>query len=262
MEYPPINERIKKLIDFYANGSVRKFSQMIGLSSSQKLNRLFHVDKRYGKYPEASYDIIRAIANKFDLIDANWILTGNGEMFKVNMDAPIVNEPEIPYKNGNGNEYKELREGLYKVTVPLIPVNAYARYLTDFQEQDVLDEMETVEFVVDQVGKGKYVAFEIKGDSMDDNTSRSIPDRSLVLARELKRDHWQNKLHLTRFPFWIIVHPNGILCKEIIEHKTGEGKIRCHSLNPSPEYQDFELSLDEVKQLFNVVKIQKDVNFF
>lgn len=43
---PAVNERVKQLVDFYANGSVKRFSEMIHLSSSQKLNRVFNLDKR------------------------------------------------------------------------------------------------------------------------------------------------------------------------------------------------------------------------
>jgi peptidase S24-like protein len=74
--YPHITEKIKNLIDERAHGSVRKFSKMIHLSSSQKLNRLFNIDKRNNKYPEPSLDIILCISNAFGDVDLNWLLKG------------------------------------------------------------------------------------------------------------------------------------------------------------------------------------------
>lgn len=82
MDYPAINERVRKLVDKYANGSVRKFSKLIGLSSSQKLNRLFHLDQRNNKFPEPSLDIITSITNKFTELNTNWLLTGEGDMYQ------------------------------------------------------------------------------------------------------------------------------------------------------------------------------------
>lgn len=78
---PALNERIKMLINHYASGSVKLFSEYIKLSSSQKLNRIFNIDKRNGDYPEASTDILLSIANMFSDINMRWLLTGNGDMF-------------------------------------------------------------------------------------------------------------------------------------------------------------------------------------
>lgn len=260
MEYPPVTQRIKYLIDNYAEGSVRKFSQMIELSSSQKLNRLFNLDKRNNKYPEPSYDIIQSIANKFSTININWLMMGSGDMMVSN--ARMVQEHPTEYlKNNNGNKYLELDNGKYKIVAPVVPAQAYARYVSECCDVEYIEELEKVEFIVNHIGRGKYVSFEIKGDSMDDDSKRSIPDRSLVLCRELKQDLWQNKLHLKKYPYWIIVHQNTILCKEILEHDVEKGLIKCHSLNPSPEYQDFEVDLNEVKQLLNIIKVQSDISF-
>jgi len=82
MSLPPINQRIKDLINFHANGSVKKFAELIELNSSQVLNRVFNPDKRLEDYPVPSANIILAIANKFADLNCNWLLTGKGEMFK------------------------------------------------------------------------------------------------------------------------------------------------------------------------------------
>lgn len=81
-EMPAINKRVKSVIEYYSGGSVKLFSEQIKLSNSQKLNRIFNIDKRNGEYPIVSSDILIAIANMFSDIDINWILTGNGEMHK------------------------------------------------------------------------------------------------------------------------------------------------------------------------------------
>ena len=167
-----------------------------------------------------------------------------------------VNEPTEVYSTKAGSTYEELGNGRYLMTVPLIPVRAQARYLSEFTDAEFLSELKPVTFVVDRVGKGKYLAFEIQNDSMDDDSKRSIPDGAIVLGRQLGKHHWKNPFRTAEFPNWIIVHKDGILCKEIIKHDVGNGVITCHSLNKSPEYSDFDLHLDDVQQLFNIVKKQ------
>jgi hypothetical protein len=76
-----------------------------------------------------------------------------------------------------------------------------------------------------------------------------------ALARELQRHHWKNKLHIHSTNHWIIVHREyGILIKNIIKHDVDNGIITIHSINP--DYPDKELCLDDVDQLFNVVRYE------
>ena len=108
---PAINERVKKLIDSYAGGSVKKFSEMIKLSSSQKLNRIFNLDKRNGEYPEVSSDIILSIANMFSDLNIEWLLTGKGEMLKKKELLNMVTEPSyISNESVDNFLYKMCRE--------------------------------------------------------------------------------------------------------------------------------------------------------
>lgn len=108
---PALNERVKKLIDFYAGGSVKKFSEMIKLSSSQKLNRIFNLDKRNGEYPEVSSDIILSIANMFSELNTEWLLIGKGEMLKKKELSNTIAEPSCIYSKGADDFlYKMCRE--------------------------------------------------------------------------------------------------------------------------------------------------------
>lgn len=90
-ELPAINVRVRQLIEHYAGGSVKQFSEKIKLASSQKLNRIFNIDKRNGEFPEVSSDILIAIANMYSDIDINWVLTGRGKMFLENTNLTSSN---------------------------------------------------------------------------------------------------------------------------------------------------------------------------
>lgn len=78
---PLVTQRIRQIIDANYNGSVRAFCLSIGLVDSQKVNRLFKPDKRNGKYPTPSIDIVSLISNKLD-ISLLWLQAGEGSMLK------------------------------------------------------------------------------------------------------------------------------------------------------------------------------------
>lgn len=177
--------------------------------------------------------------------------------FKLKTDpGEIIEPPQETFNTKAGSQYKELPSGKYLLTVPFVPVRAQATYVSEHTDAEFLSDLTSVSFIVDRVGQGRYMAFEIQNDSMDDGSIRSIPDGAIVLGRELGKQHWKNRFRTKEYPYWIIVHKNTILCKEIIVHDVDRGIITCRSLNDSPEYQDFDLKLDDVYQLFNIIKKQ------
>lgn len=139
------------------------------------------------------------------------------------------------------------------VQVPLVPIRAKAGYLVGYGDDVYIQTLPTVPVITDRTFHGKYRCFEVEGDSMDDGTRNAICDRDVILGREVGRQLWSCKLHYKDWLF-VIVHQDGILIKQIVDHKVDEGIIICHSLNPLYG-EDFEVRLDEVSELYNVIKI-------
>lgn len=173
-----------------------------------------------------------------------------------------IKEPKRKFITKSGNDINELSNGKYLLSVPMVPHKAHATYISEFQDADFISDLTKVSFIVDRIPRGSYMAFEIQNDSMNDATLDSEPSRNailhgdIVLGRELGKQHWTSKLNINGYPFWIIVHKDTIVCKEIIKHDVDKGIITCHSLNNSPEFIDFELKLDDCYQLFNIIKKQ------
>lgn len=166
----------------------------------------------------------------------------------------IAKEPTDNYiKNKNGNIFKELDNGKFIMTVPLIPAKAYATYISECCDGDFIDGFNEVNFYVDQYARGNYVAFEIKGDSMDNGGLYDNPEGCITLCRELGRQHWKDGFREAQYG-WVIIHKDTIVCKDIINQDLEKGIITCHSRNTSPEYQDFNIELNDVKQVFKVIK--------
>ena len=72
-----------------------------------------------------------------------------------------------------------------------LPVEAQAGYLDCLESQDTpkLDTM----LIPKEYDKGNYLVIEIKGDSMNDGSNRSIQDGDKLLCKELQKHHWTSK---------------------------------------------------------------------
>ena len=110
--------------------------------------------------------------------------------------------------------------------------------------------------MVDHELKGRYIMFEVKGDSMNDGSEQSILEGDRLLGREIKRDLWKYKLHINKWDFIVVHRTEGILVKRIIEHDTEQSTITLHSLNP--EYEDRTFSLNDITQIFNVIEVHRN----
>ncbi len=190
---------------------------------------------------------VQKIASKFPELNTEWLLTGNGEMLK----SDNRNEPYLI--TSTGIKYYKIKDDLYRMVVPFVPIKAYAKYIDEYRDAEE-SEYEHFEFPVKEIHHGNYKAFEIKGDSMDNDTRKSIGNGDIVLARELSKEHWKSPLHINDYANWILILGNTIICKQIIGHNTETGEIICHSLNQDPAYADFSINLSDVYQLFNIVQ--------
>lgn len=141
------------------------------------------------------------------------------------------------------------------INVPLVNQYAYAGYLCGYADNEYIETLPTVPFILDQEAHGKYMAFEVKGDSMDDGTDEAYKEGDRLLCREIYQQYWaESKLHIRKWDF-VIVHADGILIKRITDHDTVNHTITIHSLNPF--YPDRVLDLREVRQIFNVIEMSR-----
>ena len=203
----------------------------------KRSDRIYHVlRERNG----ISNLLAKDICNVYTFIDYRWLITGEGEMFKQEKSLEIQAAPMNPNAI---------------INVPLVNQYAYAGYLNGYQTETYMETLPTIPFIADHEALGNYIAFEVKGDSMNDGTEESYLEGDRLLCREIQPHLWANsKLHIKKWDF-VIVHEDGILIKRIIDHDTENHTITVHSLNDM--YPDRVLNLSEVKQIFNVIELQR-----
>ena len=90
---------------------------------------------------------------------------------------------------------------------------------------------------------------------MNGGSLNDTPGGALVLAREVGRHLWKSGFHETKYGF-IILSKDNIYHKDIIDFNSDTGDIICHSRNPSREFSDFPINLNDVYQIFHVIKRQ------
>lgn len=197
-----------------------------------------------GGKQNASIDVVSKTCIEYPEVNANYILTGSGSML-------IKEDKELADKK---NDAKPISTEIL-IQVPLVNQYAYAGYLSGYQNETYMDSLPTIPFIADHEANGKYIAFEVKGDSMNDGTEESYLEGDKLLCREIPQYLWaDSKLHIRKWDF-VIVHEDGILVKRIIDHDVQNKTITVHSLNDF--YPDKVISLADVRQIFNVVEIQR-----
>lgn len=219
----------ERLISFYTKKglSKREFERLCGLSNG-------YIDKlRISPSPEK----LESICLTFPELNRVWLLTGEGDMFNdVAEAAPI----SLEHRRG----------------IPLVSQYAYGGYITGYGDPEYMESLPIVDFTPDREMTGNWLAFEVRGDSMDDGSYESYRSGNIVICREVKPHLWKDsKLHIHRRDF-VIVCEDGILIKRIIDHDVENHTIVIHSLNP--DYKDRTLNLAEVRQIFSIVESRRN----
>lgn len=229
-----ISERIKEIRSHFCEGSNVKFAERMGENTNTTSG--WTSGKR-----GIGNAVAQKILNKFPEVSPAWLLTGEGQMLT---KATTQNEATLLTTGG-------------VMMVPLVNQYAHAGYMTGWADAVYVDSLPKIPWVVDREYKGKYISFEVRGDSMDDGMKHSYEQGDILLCREISCDYWKSRLHFNSWDAFVIVHrEDGIVVKQIIDHDVENGIITCHSFNPM--YPDFKVDLREIAQLFNVVKQQKN----
>lgn len=171
-------------------------------------------------------------------------------------EAKLIRRADPFGFEANDEKIYQLPDESLIMQVPVIPFKAWGSYLRGHADPEYYDGFATIPVPVDHKAKGTYLIFEIGGESMKNPGDRkSIWPGEKLVGRDLKREHWKYKLHISAVPCWIIVHrERGIIVKEIIDHDVDKAEITLHSWNPDKEeHPDYVVSLNDVEQIFNVV---------
>lgn len=232
----------------------------------KRSDRVYHVIRERNGISDS---LARDINSTYPYISFQWLKTGVGDMLvsttPTEKTEEVFNTDEYRLLQRKFNalldDYKELNKEAVPLNpnavlyVPLVNQYAYAGYLNGYQNETYMNTLPTIPFIADHEGHGNYIAFEVKGDSMNDGTEESYLEGDRLLCREVQPHLWaSSKLHIKKWDF-VIVHEEGIIVKRITDHDVENHTITVHSLNDM--YPDKVIDLAEVKQIFNVIEMQR-----
>lgn len=205
------------------------------------------------------FEVLSNFFDKYDnkMLSINKKLkTNDNKSYEVE-SIGVINEDKTPYIS-SGNQFIDIGKNKMQMLVPLINTYAYAGYLSGYADQEYIEELPKFPIIVERNHQGTYRAFKVKGDSMDNDTRKAICAGDIVVARKIEKHHWKSKLHIKQWKNFVIVHEDGIVIKEIIEHDVEAGTITCMSLNPDKEfYPNFKLHLSTVFELYNIIQVSR-----
>lgn len=213
------------LIEHYSNGNKAHFASLLGISP-QGLSTWIKRE---------SFDI-ELLFSKCEGLSAEWLLRGQGPMLKsddlIGEVCPTVS-PSDPTAPQEAHPAQTPQEG-----IPLIPFSAMAGFLTG---QQTAFEYECERYVVPAF-KGADFLMQVKGSSMqptylsgDIVACQKIPMTSIFFQ-------WNKP--------YIVDSTQGPLIKRI---KPGSDKNHIKLVSDSPEYDPFELPLDDITAVALVI---------
>lgn len=231
-----IHERLKSVVKYLIGQGVAENQEKLGVLLGYTNKASFsHILNNRKPLPTGFIDKLASMNEKVNKV---WIETGQGNML---LDSPMEEAAFISNPN--------------YIMVSVVGQYAAAGYLNGFADATYIEDLPKVPFFIDHEVRGKYMGFEVRGDSMDDNSANSIIEGDTLICRQIKPDLWCHKLHIQKWYFVIVHRTEGIIVKQIIDHNTETGDITIHSLNSF--YPDRVLNLKDVAQLFNVVQINR-----
>lgn len=235
-----IIERLKEVFED-AGLNISQASERIGIAQPN-LSQMLNGKRAIG------VNMIERLVSSFD-ISKDWLLTGSGNKYNVVEHTKTFVKDKL---KGNLSEARIVTDLEFNL-VPLIPIHAQAGYVRGYGDDVFIETLPRIPVITDRTFRGKYRVFEVSGDSMDDRTHEALMDKDYILGREVKKEYWTSKLHIRDWYFVIVNRNDGIVVKQITNHDVENGIITCHSLNPM--YEDYEIKLTEVAELYNVIKV-------
>lgn len=261
-----VAERIARLIDSLGM-SKNSFSKAIGLDNNVTIGRIINENR------QPSFDILHRIIQTFGNVDGNWLLTGDGSMFKSEGDlntqlhtqlhtqsektvSPTVTPTSKSDKNLKVQESKQSYKPLTDPKAQIVPVvtdpaggqlitvidaRAAAGLPTDGDNPQFWKDRQTFSMPFPQFQSGEYVLMQISGDSMQP----TIYPGDWVFCRRIHdwKEIRDGYIH-------VIVTKDGVVAKRVLNRVEKRQALALQSDNTA--YTTYDEPIEGILQVWKV----------
>lgn len=226
-----MKERLLKLIEALGF-NVLSFSKFIGVSDGT--TRMYTTR---GSKPGAEY--LEKIIRANNRINIEWLLTGEGEMFKPDKypTAAVakVNNPDQIISIAPDTE-----EG---IVVPMIDQKAAANYLSGYTSQNYYDKLAQTTLPGYMAKGGMHFWLQVKGDSME----TTFFDGDWLLCEQIHPKNW---VTLKDYDVCVVVSKDRGVQVKRIKNRIKKGFIRCRSDNRA--HKPYSIVYDDILEIWRV----------
>lgn len=218
-DFSTINDRVSYLIELKADSNQKKFAEIIGFAP-QVISNIIK-----GRKTKPSFDVLLAITSSFDDISSEWLLTGDGEMFKSDNSIKTFIPDEFPKQMG-----KLYRAPIYNA----LPVSAGNMSLSTYEGEEPTGYAYTVMPGV------KF--FPVVGCSFEP----LIPAGSYIGVIQI--DNWSSWKRVDPEKIFLIITHEDRMMKRIRIDKEDSNKIWC----TSPNFEEFDIWKEDIVEMQHV----------
>lgn len=238
-----VSDRIKliiKALDLNNNS----FSKAIGLTNNVTIGRIVNENR------EPSYDVLQKIIQTFGSINANWLLTGAGNMFievTPNLQSGLSKKmtPKVtPVVTANPITLINLEPSKNLIHIPITDISVAAG--DGAFNNDTIEIMDTIQLPKSLLKSGTYLCVRVKGNSM----SPTMHDGGYAVIRLIDKGKW---IEAKDEQVYVISNMEGKAYIKRLKMRLKQGFVVCMSDNPDKNaYSNFNLLIDEINTIWHV----------
>lgn len=232
----PIKQRILQFVDYKQIERKNFFGELNVATSNFRGNAL---------YSEVGGDVIAKILSNHPKLNAEWLLTGNGEMLKSEGDTEVIKTPRVEVIAPIKVEGRSLMpkvivlkdEDVEEERIPLVPVMAQAGYLQGYDDPQYIKELPM--YNLPGMRNGTFRIFQVEGLSM----YPTLQSGSYVVGQFV--EDWE---HISDNRIYVVVSTEGVIVKRVLNRIEKYGSLYCKSDNRV--FPHINVRLKDVKEIW------------
>ena len=232
----PIKQRILQFVDYKQIERKNFFGELNVASSNFRGNAL---------YSEVGGDVIAKILSNHPKLNAEWLLTGNGEMLKGEGATEVIKTPRVEVIAPIKVEGRSLMpkvivlkdEDVEEERIPLVPVMAQAGYLQGYDDPQYIKELPM--YNLPGMRNGTFRIFQVEGLSM----YPTLQSGSYVVGQFV--EDWE---HISDNRIYVVVSTEGVIVKRVLNRIEKYGSLYCKSDNRV--FPHINVRLNDVREIW------------